>query len=82
MVAPVLKQAVVHLFLKKLTLYPEDLSNYPPVSNVLFFSKVTEQETAGQFKALLFGEHCLEPIQTICRPDYETVLVALGVALP
>ena len=40
------KSAIVKPLLKKSTLYPNDMKNYQPVTNLSFMSKILEKEVA------------------------------------
>lgn len=74
-----LKEVVVRLLLKKTFLDPMVLSNYQPISNLLFLGKVTEKAFTNQLQQFLYNASLLDPPWCTFQPSYrmETVLVAL-----
>uniref|UniRef100_A0A670I3D4 Reverse transcriptase domain-containing protein n=1 Tax=Podarcis muralis TaxID=64176 RepID=A0A670I3D4_PODMU len=74
-----LKEAVVHLFLKKTSLDPLDLTNYRPVLNLPFLGKVIERAVAEQLGGFLDETSALDPFQSGFRAGHgtETALVTL-----
>ena len=65
------KQAVVTARLKKLSLNPDDLNSYQPISN-LFLTKLIERAIASQFTAHSDSNHLLPPRQSAYRRRFST----------
>ena len=65
---------VVHVtpFLKKVSLYPEDLKNFRPVSNLHFPSKVVEKAIAVQLSKHLEENALHDPCQSVYRASHST----------
>ena len=72
-----MKQAVVSPLLKKASLDHEVLSNYRPVSNLTFVSKMLERTVANQLNSYLTQHNLLDPFQAayMKRHSTETTLV-------
>ena len=68
----VFKEALVRPLLKKETLDPEILSNYRPVSNLSYISKVLEKVVAARIKDHLQAHNLLEPLQSAYRQFHST----------
>ena len=74
-----LKVAQVTPLLKKLSLNPEDLKNFRPVSNLHFLSKIVEKAVAAQLSKH-FQENALhEPFQSAYRTSHSTEMALLRV---
>ena len=58
------KQAIITPFLKKPTLCKEPLSNYRPVSNLLYISKVLERVLSSQLSLYLSTNNLINPWQS------------------
>lgn len=58
---------------------PTILSNYCPISNIMFLSKVVERVVAEQLQVFLDAAEILDPFQSIFFPCHgtETTLIAL-----
>ena len=67
-----LKQAMVKPLLKKDNLDPEMLSNYRPVSNLPFLSKVIERAAASQLLQHVNEYNLLDEFQSAYRPGHST----------
>ena len=67
-----LKTAVIRPTLKKPTLDPEVLSNYRPISNLPFLSKVLEKTVAAQLQDHLIQHHLFEKFQSGFRYGHST----------
>uniref|UniRef100_A0A4W6F8H6 Reverse transcriptase domain-containing protein n=1 Tax=Lates calcarifer TaxID=8187 RepID=A0A4W6F8H6_LATCA len=66
------KTAVVKPLLKKPHLDPGSLSNYRPVSNLPFFSKILEKVVYQQLSAHLADNNLFEPYQSAFRAFHST----------
>lgn len=71
-VPPVLKNAIITPLLKKPTLDPEVLSNYRPISNLPFISKVLEKAVATHLQNHLKHNHLFEKFQSGFRSAHST----------
>ena len=71
------KSAIVNPLLKKQNANQDELSNYRPVSNVAFISKVLEKVVAIQLRDHLKRNELDEPLQSAYRPQHscETALI-------
>ena len=67
-----LKTAVIKPLLKKPTLDPDVLSNYRPISNLPFISKVIEKAVAAQLQHHLKQNNLFEKFQSGFRPSHST----------
>ncbi|XP_073710666.1 uncharacterized protein [Misgurnus anguillicaudatus] len=78
-IPPMLKTAVIRPLLKKPTLDPEILSNYRPISNLPFLSKVLEKIVAAQLHVHLIHNNLFEKFQSGFRAGHstETALVRI-----
>ena len=74
-----LKEAIVFPILKKMSLDSEILSNYRPVSNLPFLSKVMERVIFQQLKYHLQSNELCDTFQSAYRTNHstETVLVKI-----
>ena len=73
------KHALVKPLLKKANLDPNCLSNYRPVSNLPFLSKVLERIVLRQFLQHLESHSLLEPFQSAYRKCHSTETALLHV---
>ena len=71
-IPPALKTAVIRPLLKKPTLDPEILSNYRPISNLPFLSKVLEKIVAAQLHDHLKDNNLFEKFQSGFRQGHST----------
>jgi hypothetical protein len=71
------KMANVTPLLKKPSLCPEQLSNYRPVSNLSYLSKLTERVVADQFVSHLNRNDLYVPVQSAYRAFHLLDLSAL-----
>ncbi|KAL0147744.1 hypothetical protein M9458_056950 [Cirrhinus mrigala] len=67
-----LKTAAVTPVLKKPNLDPSVLSNYRPISNLPFISKLLESTVAVQLQSFLVDNNLFDPFQSGFRPLYST----------
>ena len=67
-----LKTAVIRPLLKKSTLDPENLSNYRPISNLPFLSKILEKIVAAQLHNHLTHNSLFEKFQSGFRHGHST----------
>ena len=74
-----LKTARVIPTLKKPSLDKDELSNYRPVSNLPFLSKVMEKAVLARLSAYLADNNLEEPLQSAYRPGYSTETALLRV---
>ncbi|TKS65251.1 RNA-directed DNA polymerase from mobile element jockey [Collichthys lucidus] len=74
-----LKLAAVTPILKKPGLNPDIMSNFRPISNLPFLSKILKCIVATQLKAHLCSNYLLEPFQYGFRPQYSTETALLKV---
>ena len=58
------KKAIVYPCLKKPSLDPDDLSNYRPISNLSFFSKLFERAVHAQLHLYLNANELLPSVQS------------------
>ena len=75
----VYKSALVKPLLKKMSLDPDDLKNYRPVSNLSFLSKVLERIVLSQLNEHLNHNHLLSPLQSAYRPNHSTETALLRI---
>ena len=75
----VMKHAVVTPLLKKSDLDPEILSNYRPISNLSFISKLLEKYVASQIRQYMDENDLFDVFQSAYRPAHscETALVRI-----
>ena len=75
----VMKHAVVTPLLKKSDLDPEILSNYRPISNLSFISKLLEKHVASQIRQYIDSNDLFDVFQSAYRPAHscETALVRI-----
>ncbi|XP_068599205.1 uncharacterized protein [Brachionichthys hirsutus] len=67
-----LKLAAITPILKKPGLDPENLSNFRPISNLPFLSKILERVIAAQLQTHLNSNSLFEPFQSGFRPNHST----------
>ena len=75
----VYKSARVKPHLKKMSLDPDDLKNYRPVSNLSFLSKVLERIVLSQLNEHLNHSNLLSPLQSAYRPNHSTETALLRI---
>ena len=75
----VYKSALVKPLLKKMSLDPDDLKNYRPVSNLSFLSKVLETIVLSQLNEHLNHNNLLSPLQSAYRPNHSTETALLRI---
>ena len=75
----VYKAALVKPLLKKMSLDPDDLKNYSPVSNLSFQSKVSERIVLFQLNEHLNHNNLLSPLQSAYRPNHSTETALLSI---
>ena len=73
------KHSIVTPLLKKSTLDPHDLSNYRPVSNLSFISKIIERSAYLQMIEYLHGSNLLPEKQSAYRKCHSTETVLLDI---
>ena len=71
--------ALVKPLLKKMSLDPDDLKNYRPVSNLSFLSKVLERIVLSQLNKYLNHNNLLSPLQSAYRPNHSTETALLRI---
>ena len=78
-VPKVMKHAVVTPLLKKTGLDPDSLSNYRPISNLSFISKLLERIIASQIRQYMVTNYIFDVFQSAYRPAHscETALVRI-----
>ena len=78
-VPKVMKHAVVTPLLKKTGLDPDSLSNYRPISNLSFISKLLERIIASQIRQYMVTNDIFDVFQSAYRPAHscETALVRI-----
>ena len=74
------KCALVKPLLKKITLDPDILKNYRPVSNLTFISKLIEKVVAKQITTHFKKHNLLEKFQSAYRPLHSTETALLRVS--
>jgi hypothetical protein len=74
-----MKMAIVSPLLKKSTLDPSDISNYRPVSNLSFLSKLLERAISQQLTRYLESESLLPQNQSAYRANHSTETAVLRV---
>ena len=73
------KSAIVSPLLKKMSLDPEELKNYRPVSNLAFVSKLIEKVVASQLTTYLTNNNLTEVFQSAYRQNHSTETALLCV---
>ena len=75
----VMKHAVVTPLLQKTGIDPDSLSNYRPISNLSFISKLPERIIASQIRQYLVTNVIFDVFQSAYRPAHscETALVRI-----
>ncbi len=71
-VPPCFKTASISHILKKSGLDPDDLSNFRPISNLPFLSKVLEKAVAARLHQHLSDHELYEPLQSAYRAHHST----------
>jgi hypothetical protein len=71
--------AVVHPLIKKSSLCPNDLTNYRPISNLNFLSKILERVVANQIHAHLSANDLFLHFQSAYRKYHSTETALLAV---
>jgi hypothetical protein len=74
-----MKQVLVTPLIKKPTLDKEVLSNYRPVSNLSYLSKLTEKAVAKQLTDHMTENDLHVPVQSAYRPKHSTETALLKV---
>ncbi len=72
MVPDDMKLAIVHPLLKMPMLDPTDLTNFRPVSNLSFRSKMLEKIVFDQLQSFLFNNNSFEVFQSGFKKNYST----------
>ena len=73
------KKAIVYPGLKKPSLDPDDLSNYRPISNLSFVSKLLERAVHAQLLLYLNDNELLPSVQSAYRQFFSTETAVLKV---
>ena len=73
------KSALVKPLLRKMSLDPDDLKNYRPVSDLSFLSKVLERIVLSQLNEHLNHNNLLSPLQSAYRPNHSTETALLSI---
>jgi hypothetical protein len=75
----IMKMALVTPLLKKSSLNPDILSNYRPVSNLSFISKILEKVVDSQLSEFMSAHNLYEKHQSAYRPGHSTETALLRV---
>ena len=73
------KQAIVHPLLKKPSLPDDDLSNFRPISNLNFISKILEKVVASRIQSHLLSNSISSSFQSAYRMFHSTETTLLGI---
>ena len=73
------KHAVVTPMLKKPSLDPAQLSNYRPISNLTFVSKLLERSVTSQISSYFSTYDMFPSLQSTCRPRHSTETALLKI---
>ena len=74
------KQTIITPILKKPDLDLDCSSNYRPISNLTFLSKLIERLVCAQLTTYLNEHQLFAPVQSACRCHYSTETATLKVA--
>ena len=74
------KSAAITPIVKKSGLDPDCASNYRPISNLMFLTKLIERVVCQQLTAYLLANHLLVPEQSAYRQDHSTGTAVLKIA--
>ena len=74
------KSAAITPIVKKSVLDPDCASNYRPISNLTFLSKLIERVVCQQLTTYLLANHLLVPEQSAYRQDHSTETAVLKIA--
>ncbi len=64
--------AVIEPLIEKPQLYPKDLVNYRPISNIPFLSNILEKVVSSQLDSFLEKKYICEDFQSGFRPSHST----------
>ena len=73
------KSAIVTSIIKKYDLYPDDVRNYRPISNLTFLSKVIEKIVASQLTGYLQENKLFPDLQSDYRQGHSTETALLKI---
>ena len=67
-----MKVAIINPLIKKPSLDPEVLSNYRPVSNLSFLSKIVEKTVSARLNKYMYQNHLHDPLQSAYKTQHST----------
>ena len=67
-----MKVAIINPLIKKPSLDPEVLSNYRPVSNLSFLSKIIEKTVSARLNTYMYQNHLHDPLQSAYKTQHST----------